>query len=86
MFDGPSPDIDREVRSILRTALSIYNVDVEMITRLKPTHIITQSQCAVCAVSTEELHNALCDCFGMGDIGCGGVGIGSVAERYQIEG
>src|SRR5437867_4914184 len=57
--DGPSPEIDREVKSILRSTLSIYDVDVGMITRLKPTHIITQSQCAVCAVSTEELRDAL---------------------------
>jgi iron complex transport system substrate-binding protein len=61
--DGPSPVIDRAVREILETALSIYKVDVETISRLKPTHIITQSQCAVCAVSTAELRDALCECI-----------------------
>jgi iron complex transport system substrate-binding protein len=68
MSDGPSPEIDREVKSILRSALSIYNVDVGMITRLQPTHIITQSQCAVCAVSTEELRDALCEVLRMDSI------------------
>lgn len=57
--DGPSPEINRSVKKILEDALSIYYVDVEMIEMLNPTHIITQSQCEVCAVSTDELRNAL---------------------------
>jgi len=56
---GTSPEISREVRSILQEALSIYRVDVDMIEALMPTHIITQSQCAVCAVSLTELREAL---------------------------
>ncbi len=57
--DGTSPEISQEVQTILREALSIYRVDVEAIRALRPTHIITQSQCAVCAVSTTELKEAL---------------------------
>ncbi|MBN4081214.1 cobalamin-binding protein [Caldithrix abyssi] len=56
---GTSAEINREVESILREALSIYNVDMEKIRPLNPTHIITQSQCNVCAVSTDELKEAL---------------------------
>ncbi|MBW8048938.1 MAG: cobalamin-binding protein [Cytophagales bacterium] len=56
--DGTSVEINKEVESILRDALSIYKVDAEKIKTLKPTHIITQSQCEVCAVSTDELQEA----------------------------
>jgi len=61
--EGTSADINREVESILREALAIYNVDVECIRSLKPTHIVTQSQCEVCAVSTDELQEALNECI-----------------------
>ena len=57
--DGTSAEINKEVESILHDALSIYKVDAEKIKTLKPTHIITQSQCEVCAVSTDELQEAL---------------------------
>ena len=57
--EGTSAEINRSVEEILRDALSIYTVDVEMIKALKPTHILTQSQCEVCAISTGELQNAL---------------------------
>lgn len=57
--EGTSADINREVTSILREALAIYHVDIERIRSLQPTHIITQSQCEVCAVSTDELQEAL---------------------------
>jgi len=60
---GTSAEISREVSAILREALSIYRVDVEKIKALEPTHIITQSQCAVCAVSTDELRVALHECL-----------------------
>ncbi len=56
---GPSPEIDREVTAVLQDALSIYRVEVGAIRELKPTHIVTQSQCRVCAVSTEDLRNSL---------------------------
>ncbi len=63
--EGPSPDIDREVTAVLREALSIYRVEVGAIRELKPTHIVTQSQCRVCAVSTDEIRNSLREVTGM---------------------
>ncbi|MBL4577496.1 MAG: ABC transporter substrate-binding protein [Flavobacteriales bacterium] len=57
--DGPSPEINKAVRDILEGALSIYTIDIDLIKSLKPTHIITQSLCEVCAVSTGELQEAL---------------------------
>ncbi|MBI3502678.1 MAG: cobalamin-binding protein [Bacteroidetes bacterium] len=57
--DGNSAEINKAVKTILELSLSIYKVDVEKIKALKPTHILTQSQCEVCAVSTDELQEAL---------------------------
>ncbi|MBN4072140.1 ABC transporter substrate-binding protein [Flavobacteriales bacterium AH-315-E23] len=57
--DGTSSEINKVVREKLEDALSIYTVDIDLIKSLRPTHIITQSQCEVCAVSTDELQEAL---------------------------
>jgi iron complex transport system substrate-binding protein len=65
---GTSPEISKEVQTILREALSIYRVDTARIKALEPTHIITQSQCAVCAVSTGELEDAICTFMNRDDI------------------
>ena len=59
--DGDSAEIDRLVRSRLASAASIYEVDAGVIASLKPTHIITQTQCEVCAVSREDVERALRD-------------------------
>ncbi|MCF8228356.1 MAG: cobalamin-binding protein [Bacteroidales bacterium] len=56
---GKSKEINRAVEDILKEAVSIYNIDLEKIKELKPTHIITQSQCRVCAVSTDEIERLL---------------------------
>jgi len=56
-----SKDIDQEVKSLLSSALSIYEVDLEKLKALKPDIIITQDQCKVCAVSESDLRYALKD-------------------------
>src|SRR5712664_3147688 len=48
---GPSREIDRRVKSVLQDAASVYRVDDELLRRLRPDVIVTQSQCEVCAVS-----------------------------------
>ena len=53
--------IDNQVRSLVAEALSVYRVDVELLDRLAPTHIITQSQCEVCAVSLADVQRAVCE-------------------------
>lgn len=55
-----SREIDAAVKSIVRDALSVYRVDAEMLDRLEPTHIITQTQCEVCAVSLRDVEEAVC--------------------------
>lgn len=53
--DGDSREIDRLVRDRVRNALSVYEVFDEVLERLQPTHILTQTQCEVCAVSLRDV-------------------------------
>ena len=57
--DAGSAEIDRQVKSILEQALSVYRVDADLLAKLQPTHIITQTQCEVCAVSLKDVEEAL---------------------------
>ncbi|MCG3113117.1 MAG: cobalamin-binding protein [Candidatus Manganitrophus sp. SB1] len=57
--EGTSGEIDRRVKGLLQQALSIYRVDADLLMQLRPTHIITQTQCEVCAVSLKEVEQAL---------------------------
>ncbi|MDX2215448.1 MAG: cobalamin-binding protein [Oculatellaceae cyanobacterium bins.114] len=47
----PSADIDADVKTLLQSALSIYEIQLEVLRDLQPTHIVTQDQCDVCAVN-----------------------------------
>lgn len=58
--DGTSYEIDQRVRAIVQESLSVYRVDADVIDKLKPTHIITQAQCEVCAVSLKDVEEAAC--------------------------
>lgn len=57
---GTSYEIDQRVKAVLQEALSVYRVDAEILDSLRPTHIITQSQCEVCAVSLKDVEEAVC--------------------------
>jgi iron complex transport system substrate-binding protein len=59
--EGSSLEIDQRVKSIVQEALSVYRVDAGALDELKPTHIITQSQCEVCAVSLKDVEQAICE-------------------------
>ena len=54
-----SAEIDRQVKEILEDALSVYRVDAALLASLSPTHIITQTQCEVCAVSARDVEEAV---------------------------
>lgn len=56
---GSSAEIDALVKERLRTAMSIYDLDSALIRQLAPTHIVTQTQCEVCAVSLNDVERAL---------------------------
>src|SRR5262245_24028507 len=59
--EGTSYQIDQRVKAIVEGALGVYRVDAEMLESLKPTHIITQTQCEVCAVSLKDVEHAVCE-------------------------
>src|SRR5579883_682489 len=52
-ISGSSAEIDRLVKEKLASAVSIYEVFEHVLDQLQPTHILTQTQCKVCAVSLE---------------------------------
>ena len=54
-----SRQIDDRVREIIRQGLSVYEVDAELLRSLEPDLILTQSQCAICAVTPADLEDAL---------------------------
>jgi iron complex transport system substrate-binding protein len=56
---GDSRQIDARVKATLQDAGSVYDVLEDALERLAPTHIITQTQCKVCAVSVEDVERAL---------------------------
>ncbi len=56
---GTSRAIDDRVRELLRSALSIYDLDTDLLERLRPTHVVTQDQCAACAVDLAEVERAV---------------------------
>jgi len=54
-----SSEIDRQVEQLVQSALSIYKIDLAVLEELKPTHIVTQDQCDVCAVSFGDVIKAV---------------------------
>ncbi|HEY9844838.1 MAG TPA: cobalamin-binding protein [Candidatus Caenarcaniphilales bacterium] len=54
-----SGQIHDEVTGILQSTLSIYQIDIAQLEALKPTHILTQAQCEVCAVSLADVEKAV---------------------------
>lgn len=59
--EGTSLEIDQRVKTIVQDALSVYRVDAQALEAVRPTHIITQSQCEVCAVSLKDVEQAVCE-------------------------
>ena len=55
-----SREIHDNVEAILREALSVYLVHEDVLKEVAPTHIITQTQCEVCAVSLKDVEEAVC--------------------------
>ncbi|NNF57548.1 MAG: ABC transporter substrate-binding protein [Rhodothermaceae bacterium] len=57
--------IDQAVRETVQAGLSLYTVDLDQLWALQPDLIVTQTQCAVCAVDRSALDAALADWTGM---------------------
>ena len=64
-IEGSSAEIDQRVKETLKAspddALSVYKVHKDRLQELAPSLIVTQSQCAVCAVSLSEVERAVCE-------------------------
>jgi iron complex transport system substrate-binding protein len=70
-ISGASREIDQRVKALrhkalLDNTLSVYEVFGEKIRELQPTHIVTQTQCEVCAVSLKDVEQAVADLTGSG--------------------
>jgi iron complex transport system substrate-binding protein len=58
-LEANSAAIDREVKTLLAQALGVYEVDADGLKALAPDVIVTQTQCEVCAVSLDDVEQAL---------------------------
>ncbi|MEX1244112.1 MAG: cobalamin-binding protein [Thermoanaerobaculia bacterium] len=58
---GSSHEIHQQIEKLLGASLSVYRVDAAKLRDLQPTHIVTQVQCEVCAVSLGDVEAALAD-------------------------
>lgn len=54
-----SEAINEKVKESLLNAVSVYQLDIELIKSLKPDIVITQSQCKACAVDVEQVEGEL---------------------------
>ncbi len=57
--NAPSSEINDEIHKLLQSVLSIYQIKTDVLEQLQPTHILTQDQCDVCAVSFSEVEKAV---------------------------
>ena len=60
-----SYEIHERVKEIVAEGLSVYRVDADRLRELQPDLILTQTQCAVCAVTPRDLDQALCTWTGV---------------------
>lgn len=56
---GSSSQINDRVTDLLQSALSVYQVQTEVLEQLQPTHILTQAQCEVCAVNLSDVEQVV---------------------------
>lgn len=61
---GSSAGIDGAVRSVLESALSIYEIDLSLLRELQPDIVFTQDLCNVCAPSLDDVKSAVRDWCG----------------------
>ncbi len=62
--DGDSETIHASVMSVLEQDISVYRVYSELLRELRPSVIVTQVQCDVCAVSLRDVEAAIAEWIG----------------------
>ncbi len=63
--EAASGVIDREVKQLVEQGLSLYRVDAERLRELAPEVILTQTLCEVCAVTPQDLAEAVASWTGV---------------------
>jgi iron complex transport system substrate-binding protein len=58
-ISGSSRIVHADVSDIIQNALSVFSVDEDLLRALKPTVILTQTHCDVCAVSYADVERAI---------------------------
>jgi iron complex transport system substrate-binding protein len=56
--DLSSGSIHQSVMEVMKSTVSVYDLDIELLKSLQPDFIITQDLCDVCAVSFEQVEKA----------------------------
>jgi iron complex transport system substrate-binding protein len=59
-----SREIDRQVKSALADKGGVYRLESAQLEDLRPTVVLTQQQCEVCAVSLADVESAVCEFHG----------------------
>jgi len=54
-YSGKSDSIHQSVMELLKTSVSVYDLNLELLAKLNPDFIITQDLCDVCAVSFDQV-------------------------------
>ena len=57
--DLPSGKINKDFKDLIINALSIYQIDEQLLKTIAPDIIFTQSQCDVCSISETEVSDAV---------------------------
>ena len=57
--NAASAGIDDRVKQLVKDGLSVYRVDAKKLRELRPTLILTQDHCQVCAASLRDVEEAL---------------------------
>jgi iron complex transport system substrate-binding protein len=60
-YSGKSDSIHQSVMELLKTSVSVYDLNLELLAELNPNFIITQDLCDVCAVSFDQVQAACND-------------------------
>ena len=55
----PSAHIDADVKQMLRQGSPLYQLREDVLRAARPTHVITQDQCQVCAVDLDQVQQAI---------------------------
>ena len=57
-YQADSTTIHDSVESLLQSALTVYDLDMDLFEELKPDWVVTQDLCDVCAVSLPQVEEA----------------------------